>query len=253
MKIHPAITGFFYGSLVFAALFTGATILRSTPAFSPPIASPHALVRTNIIGLELPQAAALSTSFNVLLGDSIIEALYTGPSPIPIIDAGIGGGGVDSTLMVLDGLASYKGRINTIVLGIGVNDANSGLVNSDSAGKPDYLQKWAVRYQEIIIRSQKLARNVYLLPILPVEDEKELGSKYFDIDMINQMNQKINEMSAISGALLVPLPASLTGNGHGLAAPGSTTDGVHPTAETYARLRESIMDILKREAPSGAN
>lgn len=188
MKIHPAITGIFCGALVFSALFVGTKSLQSNPTSSPQVVSSHALVRTNIIGLELPQIAGLSASFNVLLGDSIVEALYTGPSSIPIIDAGIGGGGVNSTLVVLDGLGPYKGRIDTIVLGIGVNDAYSGLVNSDSAGRSDYLQNWTIRYKEIIDRSKKLARAVYLIPVLPVENGKELGSKYFDVDMINQMN-----------------------------------------------------------------
>ncbi|MGM4912863.1 SGNH/GDSL hydrolase family protein [Rhizobium sp. 768_B6_N1_8] len=253
MKIHPAITGIFCGALVFSALFVGTKSLQSNPTSSPQVVSSHALVRTNIIGLELPQIAGLSASFNVLLGDSIVEALYTGPSSIPIIDAGIGGGGVDSTLVVLDGLGPYKGRIDTIVLGIGVNDAYSGLVNSDSAGRSDYLQNWTIRYKEIIDRSKKLARAVYLIPVLPVENGKELGSKYFDVDMINQMNQKIIEISATSGVSIVPLPVSLAGDGHGLANSGSTTDGVHPTAKTYAELRQAIMNVLKSEALKDVN
>ncbi|MEZ2129485.1 MULTISPECIES: SGNH/GDSL hydrolase family protein [unclassified Sinorhizobium] len=216
--------------------------------FSPtsntaPISS-HASIRLSIIGLELPQIVDQSRSFDVMLGDSIVEAFFAKSACSPILNAGIGGGGIDTVFPVLEKLRQYKGRIDAVVLGIGVNDANAELVKGYADGRAAYLTNWAARYREAVLILRSLDVRLYILPILPVEAGKSLGAGYFDVDVINEMNKAIVQIGSEYNLPILALPASLQGSKQGIAKDGTTVDGVHPAAQTYRVVGDLVEGAL---------
>jgi lysophospholipase L1-like esterase len=210
---------------------------------TPPLAI-HAPVRTAIIRLQLSQIG--SRKFDVILGDSISEgAFLSNVTDTPLLNAAIGGGGIDLVFPVLDQLRNYPGHIRKALLAIGVNDAQRSTTEGHLKERPEYLDWWTQRYEDAAKDLAKLGAEVILFLILPVEDNKPLGSKNFDPALIQQMNESIRKIGTRHGWPVITVPVPTAGDSQGTIAVGSTLDGVHPTAATYKIFVDAVRLALQ--------
>src|ERR1700722_19376292 len=113
---------------------------RHVAPINVPNAGTHMAVRVAMVALLLPQIAMQPGKFDVILGDSITEGafLQTADSR-PLLNAAIGGGGVDAMLQRVNQLETYRGRIDRALMAIGVNDAQRGAITGYPNGRSAYL------------------------------------------------------------------------------------------------------------------
>jgi lysophospholipase L1-like esterase len=184
--------------------------------------------------------------FDVILGDSITEGafLQTADSR-PLLNAAIGGGGIDSMYPMLNQLETYRGRIDRALLAIGVNDAQRGAISAYPNGRSAYLDHWAQHYEAVAQGLAGLGAKVTLFPILPVEDSKPMGTGYFDPEAIQDMNETIREIAKKHGWPIANVAVPTAGNSTGILATDSTVDGVHPTSATYRIFVDAVRSALK--------
>jgi hypothetical protein len=220
---------------------------RHVAPINVPNAGTHMAVRVAMVGLLLPQIAMQPGKFDVILGDSITEGafLQTADSR-PLLNAAIGGGGIDSMFQMLNQLETYRGRIDRALMAIGVNDAQRGAITGYPNGRSEYLDRWAQHYQDAAQILADLGAKVTLFPILPVEDSKPLGTGYFDPEAIHKMNEAIREIGSRHGWPVADVAVPTAANSKsGIIGIGSTVDGVHPTSATYRKFVDAVRSALE--------
>jgi lysophospholipase L1-like esterase len=119
---------------------------------------------------------------------------------------------------------------SAIVLAAGVNDAWRHL--AITMPRPQRIQEFRASYRGLVIAAQALTPKVGIVLIPPVGRDGHLGVSFFDTTLIEDFNAIIRELAS---ELRVPIATlSALAGADGLARPGLTKDGVHPTPAGYA-------------------
>lgn len=256
VQIRASTRVIFSAILIVVLCLTGAFALRkhliargeAKKLDTSQVSHPHDKVREAVVRLQLPQIDQMAGDgkFDVILGDSIVEAaVLSNVDSRPLLNAGIGGGGIDTVFPILDLLNRYSGRINRAILAIGVNDASRDRISKSSEGRFAYLARWAQNYESAASRLADLGCQVELFLILPVEENKSLGTQYFDQAAIGKMNELIRELGKRRGWPVVEVPVPTIDGSREIMAPDSTADGVHPNAKTYRIFTDTIRSALQ--------
>lgn len=248
---RPAKSVYWYGlgGLVFVLILVAAHILiydriytdlkqirQSLSVGNSELESPssHAALRAGFISTQLLQAKG---EIWIVLGDSIVEGMYLPRiGAYPVLNAGIGGGGVITTLELVRRLPTKTGRIAGIVLAVGVNDAQrSRKADAGRVGwRRDYLKLLSVA-------AQKFGGQIVICTIFPVERDKPLGEAYFDPAVVAALNDDIRSLAGEKRLVVADLEREFSS---WQGAGGYTTDGVHLTPEGYERWSKAIITAV---------
>lgn len=183
--------------------------------------------------LILHQIQEADTEFILIIGDSIVEGLHM-PSlgGLPVISAGIGGGGVTHVKELVANIPAGK-PVKGLVIAIGVNDTPHGKTS------PDYFGNWSAALKKTIFDAKLLAGNqVAVSTIIPVEKGKPMGEQNFDPEKIKEINRRIRDIARETNTHLIdhgPSFANLT-----MAGIEYTTDGVHLNNAGYHLMKENL-------------
>jgi lysophospholipase L1-like esterase len=175
----------------------------------------------------------------ILIGDSITEGIFLDRvCGLSVINAGIGGAGVSLFNSNLEDILSTS-KPSVAFIALGVNDSNISI----SEKNEEYIKNWAKNYESLVDNLIKKGIEPVLSTILPVEKDKELGTKYFNAALINRLNEKIREISDKEELILADSYAAMADSA-GFIPQGSTLDGVHLKAESYKIWKETIVKSL---------
>ena len=208
----------------------------SSTNFIPPLfGASYVDIRKHLILHEIQQA---DKEFILIVGDSIIEDLDM-PSlgGLPVITAGIGGGGVRDVMELVEKVPVGK-SIKGIVIAIGVNDTPHGTT------PPDYFDNWSAAFKKTICDAKLLAGNqVAVSTIIPVESGKPMGDRYFDPEKIKEINRHVRDIARETNTHLIDHDASFAN----LMSAGIeyTTDGVHLNNAGYRLMKENLRNAAK--------
>lgn len=126
-----------------------------------------------------------------------------------------------------------SGKINRVVIAIGVNDAKYGPLPAD------YFEIWEKMLRQTIVQAKAFTtESVGITTIIPVEKGKALGDQYFDQEKINNINKIIRDVSKETKVQLIdhsPSFSNLTKSGIEY-----TTDGVHLNGIGYQLMKDNI-------------
>jgi lysophospholipase L1-like esterase len=183
--------------------------------------------------LILHQIQEADTEFMLIIGDSIVEDLHM-PSlgGLPVISAGIGGGGVTHVKELVANIPAGK-PVKGLVIATGVNDTPHGKTS------PDYFDNWSAALKKIIFDAKQLASNqVGVCTIIPVEKGKPMGDQSFDPEKIKEINRRIRGIARETNTHLIDHDSSFAN----LTSAGIeyTTDGVHLNNVGYRLMKENI-------------
>jgi lysophospholipase L1-like esterase len=204
-----------------------ARIDRLRPAI---VGHEHSNVREFVIASQL----ARSENPIVFLGDSITEAAIL-PDAIcgnAVVNAGIGGAGVDQLLkaapVILDGKSPAL-----IVLAIGTNDAY---------GTPGREKQFSVSYAKLLQTLTPIAPKLVVANIPPV-DPKGAPTVAGGIDarLIDRLNSLLPKLAEHAGATFIDLNKALSSEGE-----MATTDGVHLSPSAYKLWDAAMLAAVKR-------
>ena len=208
----------------------------SSTNFIPPLfGARYVEIRKHLI-LQIHEADA---DFMLIVGDSIVEALHM-PSlgGLPVISAGIGGGGVTHVEDLIASIPAGK-PIRGLVIAIGVNDTPHGKT------PPDYFDTWRATLVNTISHAKALAGDqVAVSTIIPVEKGKPLGDQNFDPAKINEINRLIRDIARETNTHLIDHDASFAN----LTSGGVeyTTDGVHLNDAGNRLMKDNIHKAADR-------
>ncbi|MDP9097193.1 MAG: SGNH/GDSL hydrolase family protein [Pseudomonadota bacterium] len=198
----------------------------------------HWDTRQFVIRLQTAETPAGSI---VLLGDSIIEGLWTNTLPVHgraclAVNAGFAGIGVtDLQRMAAPLLAGWKPRF--AVLYVGINDA---WPDADAAS-------WAARYDALVETILRSGATAVLSTILP--PEPGIGRTTKSPQTVERFNDAIRAVGKSRGLLVADIanaaPEAGSANVH------LTTDGIHPTGAFYRSLVEQWL-VPALDAAQGA-
>jgi len=203
----------------------------SSTNFIPPLfGARYVEIRKHLILHQIHEADA---DFMLIVGDSIVEDLRV-PSlgGLPVISAGIGGGGVTHVEDLIASIPAGK-PIKRIVIAIGVNDTPHGKT------PPDYYDKWRSALVSTITHAKALSGNqVAVSTIIPVEKGKPMGDQNFDPIKIEEINRIIRDIARETNTHLIDHDASFAN----LTSKGIeyTTDGVHLNDAGYRLMKDNI-------------
>lgn len=168
----------------------------------------------------------------MLLGDSVFEGLLLTLDGHRVFDAGIGSGRIEHGHRVLERWPE-DARPALIVILLGVNDAARPLIDERLPAE------WSARYGELLDVARRVSDGrVLAATIPPVERSGDLGTLYFDGELVRSFNRSIRQLAHERGIALVDLEARfdvLRGEGRVY-----THDGVHPNALGYRVLRDEL-------------
>jgi lysophospholipase L1-like esterase len=177
----------------------------------------HSVVREFVIAAHLARAE----SPIVFLGDSITEAAVL-PNAIcghPVINAGIGGAGVDQLLKVAPALLKGKSPA-LVVLAIGTNDAYA---------TPGQEQRFSASYIKLLQSLGPITPKVVVANIPPVDPKGGLTvATGIDPGLIDRLNLALPKIAEDAGASLVDLNKAV-----GAKGAAETIDGVHLSPRAY--------------------
>ena len=209
----------------------------SSTNFIPPLfGARYVEIRKHLILHQIHEADA---DFMLIVGDSIVEVLHM-PSlgGLPVISAGIGGGGVTHVEDLIASIPAGK-PIKGIVIAIGVNDTPHGKTPTD------YYDKWRATLVNTIANAKTIAGNqVAVSTIIPVEEGKPMGDQNFDPAKINAINRLIRDIAKETNTHLIDHDTSFAD----LASRGIeyTTDGVHLNDAGYGLMKDNIRKAANR-------
>jgi len=171
------------------------------------------------------------------VGDSLVEdlPLHT-VAGFNIVNAGISGAGVLTLLHCAPDLLS-QARGATVLLAIGVNDANRG--HAFSAGD------WEAWYRELCVQLAAGAANFIVQTVLPVEKRLPWGEQLFSSSRIATINERIRNLAGERGYALIDMHARFAA-ADGFMPAGFTVDGVHLTGASYAMWHACWEEQLPR-------
>jgi len=181
------------------------------------VAHEHSDVRLFMIQAHLARA----TSPIVVLGDSITEAA-TFPEAIcnhPVVNAGIGGAGVDQLLAVAPSLLQGKAPA-LVVVAIGTNDAHA------SEGREE---RFSASYARLLRSLAGVSPRIAVANIPPVTPGAPLTlAVHLDSGLIDRFNQALPNLADMAGASFIDVHKALTANGQ-----PAMLDGVHLAPGAY--------------------
>jgi hypothetical protein len=156
----------------------------------------------------------------VVIGDSITEFTYL-PSLCgkPALNAGIGGAVIGDATRLMADLSSIL-RAHTIVLAIGINDADTRRRRSDNV---------AADFERLVRLAKETGAEVFAATLAPVDLSKPDGAAH-DPELITTINVQIR--ASIEQNHLINLDTALK--------PGDTSDGVHLTVAGTQHWRSAI-------------
>jgi lysophospholipase L1-like esterase len=177
----------------------------------------HSVAREFMITAHLARAE----SPIVFLGDSITEAAVL-PDAIcghPVINAGIGGAGVDHLLKVAPTLLKGKSPA-LVVLAIGTNDAYA---------TPGQEQRFSASYIKLLQSLGPITPKVIVANIPPVDPKGGLTvATGIDPGLIDRLNEALPKIAEDAGASLIDVNKAVSTKGR-----AETIDGVHLTPRAY--------------------
>ncbi|MBB2818984.1 UNVERIFIED_ORG: lysophospholipase L1-like esterase [Rhizobium esperanzae] len=181
--------------------------------------------------IYLMQRAVVGQDATVLIGDSITEAFYWNKiGDCAVVNAGFAG--INATNMT-----KY---VEVLLRGGAPSYAIVMLGSNPDLGPDLKTDMWLFKrsYLQIVDRLREKGTTVILVSVPPIEPEKIKGPR--TIESIVRMNSIIkDEIAASRGLEYVDLYGKMTINGK--AYPGSTTDGIHFTPESY-RIDYKMLD-----------
>jgi lysophospholipase L1-like esterase len=212
-----------------------AKLDRLTPST---VSHEHGDVRLFMIHAHLARA----THPIVVLGDSITEAA-TLPDAIcnhPVVNAGIGGVGVDELLAVAPSLLQGKDPA-LVVVAIGTNDAHA------SEGQEE---RFRASYARLLRTLAGVSPRLAVANIPPVAPGGPLTQAvHLDPGLIDRFNQVLPNLADAAGASFIDIHQALTADG-----PPAMLDGVHLAPATYdlwdAAMLKGIKTALDCAAPA---
>jgi lysophospholipase L1-like esterase len=198
----------------------------------------HSDVRLFMIKAHLARA----THPIVVLGDSITEAA-TLPEAIcnhPVVNAGIGGAGVDELLAVAPSLLQGKAPA-LVVVAIGTNDAHA------SEGQEE---RFSASYVRLLRSLAGISSKLAVANIPPVTPGGPLTQAvHLDLGLVDRFNQVLPNLAGMAGASFIDIHQALTADG-----PPAMLDGVHLAPATYdlwdAAMLKGIKMALDCAAPA---
>lgn len=179
-------------------------------------------IRKFVIASQLNQ----SSEPIVVIGDSITEAalLPTAICGRPVVNAGIGGLSSGDYAEIAPGLLTDR-KITTIVIAIGINDANR------TAGSVD---EFARQYRRLFTTAAQHSDHVVIAGIPPIDPDGALAP-YFDIPLSEAIDATLAQIAADAGVPFVSL------RGLKMREPGTRVDGVHLTAKGYEAWQHAVI------------
>jgi lysophospholipase L1-like esterase len=204
-----------------------AKLDRLTPST---VSHEHSDVRLFMIQAHLARA----THPIVVLGDSIAEAA-TFPESIcdhPVVNAGIGGVGVDELLAVAPSLLQGKAPA-LVVVAIGTNDAHA------SEGQEE---RFSASYARLLRSLAGISPKLVVANIPPVAPGGPLTqAAHLDPGLIDRFNQVLPNLAGMAGASFIDIHQALTANG-----PPAMLDGVHLAPATYDLWDAAMLRASRR-------
>jgi lysophospholipase L1-like esterase len=210
-----------------------AKLNRLTPTT---VAHEHSDARLFMIKAHLARA----TSPIVVLGDSITEAA-TFPEAIcnhPVVNAGIGGAGVDELLAAVPWLLQGKAPA-LVVVAIGTNDAH---------GSEGQEERFSASYAGLLRSLAGVSPKLAVANIPPVAPDAPLTlAAQLDAGLINRFNQVLPNLADMARASFIDIHKALTANGL-----PETLDGVHLAPAAYDLWDAAMLKGIKTALDCGA-
>jgi lysophospholipase L1-like esterase len=190
----------------------------------------HSDVRQLVIRAHLAHAV----SPVVVFGDSITEAAVL-PGAIcgrAVVNAGIGGAGVDELLMdaplLLEGISPAL-----VVLAIGTNDAYA---------TPSREQQFRETYTALLHRLALLAPKLAVASIPPVDPKGPLtAATGIDANLIERYNLILPKLAEDAGASFIDLNKAVRADGA-----AETIDGMHLAPRAYGPWNAALLQGVER-------
>nr|WP_249799613.1 GDSL-type esterase/lipase family protein [Bradyrhizobium sp. 15] len=203
----------------------------------PMIGHEHSAVREFVIAGHLARAV----SPVVVFGDSITEAAVL-PVAIcnhPIVNAGIGGAGVDQLLRVVPSLLDGKSPA-LVVLAIGTNDAYP---------TPGRERQFTESYLKLLQSLAPTVPKVVVANIPPVDPKGGLTvAAGIDANLIRRYNQLLPKLANDAGASFIDLNKSVSSEGA-----TETLDGVHLAPSSLARWETATAEGIAKALGCSTN
>jgi lysophospholipase L1-like esterase len=197
----------------------------------------HSEVRRFMISGYLARAV----SPVVVFGDSITEAAIL-PDAIcghPVVNAGIGGAGVDELLKDAPLLLEGKSPA-LVVLAIGTNDAYA---------TPGREQQFREAYTALLQRLALLAAKLVVANIPPVDPKGDLTVVAgMDASLIARFNALLPKLAEDAGASFIDLNRAVSADGK-----LETIDGVHLAPRAYDLWDEAMLAGVRSSLNCSAN
>jgi lysophospholipase L1-like esterase len=192
----------------------------------PMVGHEHSSVRQFVIAGKIARAV----SPVVVFGDSITEAAVL-PRAIcghTLVNAGIGGAGIDELLRAAPSLLDHKSPA-LVVLAIGTNDAYP---------TPGRKQQFTETYLKLLHSFGSISSKIAIANIPPVDPRGGLTvAAGIDADLISSFNQILPKLAKDSGASFIDLNKAVSSGGV-----GATIDGVHLSPSSYAMWEATIIE-----------
>ena len=174
----------------------------------------------------------------LLLGDSVSEVmpLYSFGG-YPVINAGIGWAKIDEVLSILE--KTKKDRLlehtKGVIIFIGFNNASFHRTE---------IQKSPINFkrtleQIILLLNESESKDLTLVTLFRPEDNKQLGSDYFDINLIEEYNKIFREVASINSITVIELEGIENLENY-------TMDGIHPNKIGYDFIIKQILKNSKK-------
>jgi lysophospholipase L1-like esterase len=169
-----------------------------------------------------------------VFGDSITEAAVL-PAAIcghAVVNAGIGGDGVDELLKNAPLLLEGKSPA-LVVLAIGINDAYA---------TPDRERQFQETYTELLHRLALLAPKLVVANIPPIDPKGPLTAiTGIDASLIERYNLILPKLAEDAGASFIDLNKAVSAGGA-----AETIDGVHLAPRAYGQWDAALLEGIKR-------
>jgi lysophospholipase L1-like esterase len=126
-----------------------------------------------------------------------------------------------------------KARPDVVVVALGVNDCSRSPYQSEGD-----IGQWLQLYKTIVRAIRTVEAVPVLVTILPVEDNRPLGTGYFSQTMNLRLNERIRQLAGEEEAVLIDAYARF--DALGTMPVGATVDGVHLTARSAQVLKGEL-------------
>ncbi|MBM6580158.1 SGNH/GDSL hydrolase family protein [Microvirga sp. BT689] len=193
--------------------------------------APHWLIRDIVIGSH---RSAVGPGGLLFVGDSLIEGFYWNRlGSLPVLNAGYSGiwtEALEPRVPIL--LNSAEPSI--AVLLVGTNDAKKDCTEES-------LDRVTAHFEAIVRHFESAAVPVVVMTPPPIERGKRLTG-FYSSEAMASFSRRIVQIADGRAAAIVDLQ-NVFGDRQGGAREGTTTDGIHLSAEAYRHLHE----VLNRE------